>query len=77
MGSIEIGVTSVLRLDGNREAVQRRILQILLLKRLVKGRAYNVAFALPDASVRDQVVQILNDKQVPQAPDLKPSWEAE
>ncbi len=53
-----------------------RILQILLL-RLVKGRARSQAIALPDASVRDQVVQILNDKQVPHAPDLKPSWEAE
>ena len=51
------------------------ILQILLLNRLVKGRARYEAFALPDASVRDQVVQILNDKQVPQVPDLKPSWE--
>jgi hypothetical protein len=54
-----------------------RILQILLLKRLVKGRTYNEAFALPDASVRDQVAQILNDQQVPQAPDLKPPWEVE
>lgn len=54
-----------------------RILQILLLKRMVKGRDYDEAFALPDASVRDQVLQILNDRQVPQAPDLAPSWEAE
>ncbi|MGO8688750.1 MAG: hypothetical protein ACLQLG_03880 [Thermoguttaceae bacterium] len=53
-----------------------RILQILLL-RLVKGRVCSQAIALPDAGVRDQVVQILNDKQVPHAPDLKPSWEAE
>ncbi len=51
------------------------VLQILLLKQLVKGRAYNEAFALPDASVRDQVVQILNDRQVPQVSDIKPSWE--
>jgi hypothetical protein len=53
-----------------------RTLQILVLKLLMKGRTYNEAIALPDASVRDQVVQILNDKQVPQASDLKPSWEA-
>ncbi len=33
-------------------------LEILLLKRLVKGRACNEAFALPDASVRDQMLQI-------------------
>ena len=56
---------------------KEHILQILVLKRLVKGRACNEAFALPDAGVRDQVVQILNDRQVPQVPDLKPSWEAE
>ncbi len=54
-----------------------RILQILLLKVLVKGRTYIESIPLPDASVRDQVVQILNDKQAPQASDLKPSWEAE
>jgi hypothetical protein len=49
-----------------------RLLQILLLE----GRANQVAFALPDVGVRDQVAQILNERQVPQAPDLKPSWEA-
>ncbi|MBI3864150.1 MAG: hypothetical protein HY290_19885 [Planctomycetia bacterium] len=53
------------------------VLQILVLKQLVKGRAYTHEFAFPDASVRDQVLQILNDRHVPQAPDLKPSWEAE
>jgi len=53
------------------------ILKILLLKRLVKDRARDEAFALPDSSVRDQVVKILNDRQVPQAPDLKPPWEVE
>lgn len=52
------------------------LLQILLLKRLVKGRTFSVAIALPDATIRDQVVQILNDRHVPQSPDLKPSWEA-
>jgi hypothetical protein len=56
---------------------KEHILQILLLKQLVKGRAYTQEFAFPDASVRDQVVQILNDRQVPQALDIKPSWEAE
>ena len=54
-----------------------RILQILVLKRAVKGLEYNEAFALPDDSVRDQVAKILNDKQVPQASDVKPSWEAD
>ena len=53
------------------------ILQILLLKWQEKGRTGSVAIALPDAAVRDQVVQILNEKQLPQMPDLKPSWEAE
>lgn len=52
-----------------------RPLEILLL-RLEKGRACDEAIALPDATVRDQVLQILMDRQVPQAPDLKPSWEA-
>lgn len=53
-----------------------QLLQILLLKRLVKGRTFSLEIALPDANTRDQVVQILNDRHVPQAPDLKPSWEA-
>ncbi|MCY2977267.1 MAG: hypothetical protein NTU79_01200 [Planctomycetota bacterium] len=52
------------------------LLQILLLKRLVKGRTFSLEIALPDANIRDQVVQILNDRHVAQAPDLKPSWEA-
>ncbi|HLJ11947.1 MAG TPA: hypothetical protein VKU82_12195 [Planctomycetaceae bacterium] len=53
-----------------------RPLQILLLRRLEKGQACDEAIALPDATIRDQVLQILKDRQVPQAPDLKPSWEA-
>jgi hypothetical protein len=48
-----------------------------LLKRLVKDRACNEEFALPDAGVRDQVLQILNDRQVPQVSDVEPSWEVE
>lgn len=51
------------------------ILQILLMRRVEKGGACNQAFALPDAIVRDQVVQILNDRQLPHIPNLKPSWE--
>ena len=31
--------------------------------------------AICSFSVRDQVVQILKDKQVPEAPDLEPPWE--
>ena len=45
-----------------------RILRILVLKQLFKGRTYTVAIAFPGSSVRDQVVQLLNDKQVPRAP---------
>lgn len=56
---------------------KEHILQILLLKRLVKGRACNLAFALPDASVREQVQQILVERQLPQMSDIKPSWETE
>lgn len=69
-----------LELDGwaviDRE-FQGHILHILLLKLLVKGRTYDEAFALPDAIIRDKVVQMLRDKHVPEASDLKPSWEAE
>ncbi len=50
-----------------------RILHFLLLK----GWTVVSAFALPDADVRDRVVQILRDKQVPHVPDLKPSREEE
>jgi len=32
---------------------------------------------MPDASDREQALQILADRQVPQVPDLKPSWESE
>jgi hypothetical protein len=49
-----------------------RVLQILLLK----TRRYEISFALPDDGVRDRVVQILTEKQVPHVADLKPSWEA-
>ncbi|MDB5387461.1 MAG: hypothetical protein JWM11_3107 [Planctomycetaceae bacterium] len=54
---------------------KEHILQILVLKRVSKGQACNVEFALPDVVVRDQVSQLLNDRQVPNASDLKPSWE--
>jgi hypothetical protein len=49
------------------------VLQILPL---TKGRTISLAIALRDAIIRDQVVQILNDRHVPQAPDLTPSCEA-
>jgi hypothetical protein len=52
---------------------KERILHILLLK----GRGWVHAFALPDAGVRSRLVEILTDKHVPQASDIKPSWEAE
>jgi len=48
-----------------------RILHILMLKR----PTYVVTFALPDTSTRDQFIQLLRDKQIPQLSDLKPPWE--
>lgn len=48
-----------------------RILYILLLK----GRTRVIAFALPDTSTRDRLVQLLIDKKLPQLTDLKPAWE--
>jgi hypothetical protein len=56
---------------------QGRALHILLLKLRPEPRASDIALALPDAAVRDRVIQILGDKQIPQITDLKPSWEAE
>jgi hypothetical protein len=57
-----------------------RVLLILLLQITRRARPNQIriwdwAFALPDANIRDQVVRIFQDKQVPHLPDLKPSWE--
>jgi hypothetical protein len=51
------------------------LLQITLRARPNRIRVWDRAFALPDANIRDQVVRIFQDKQVPHLPDLKPSWE--
>ena len=48
-----------------------RVLRILLLQ----GRTRVIAFALPDSSTLDRLVEILHDKRLPQLPDLKPAWE--
>ena len=47
------------------------IFQILLLQR----PKYIFEVALPDISTRDSLIQIFNDKKIPHANDLKPSWE--
>jgi hypothetical protein len=49
-----------------------RVLQILLLQR----RSYVVEVVLPDTNTRERLVQLFHDKQIPHAPDLKPSWES-
>ena len=49
-----------------------RVLHILLLK----GRTYVREFALPEIDTRDRLIQILHEKQIPQAPGLDPSWES-
>ena len=51
---------------------EERILHILLLQ----GRTRVIAFALPDSSTRNRLVQLLHDKRIPHSPDLKPSWES-
>ena len=53
------------------------LLQITILGRGKQIRIWDRAFALPDANIRDQVVRILQDKQVPHLPDLRPEWERE
>jgi hypothetical protein len=42
---------------------------------LLLGRSRIVAFAIPDTQIRDQLVQILQNKNIPQSPDLKLPWE--
>jgi hypothetical protein len=51
---------------------EERVLHILLLQ----WRTYVVEVALPDINTRDRLVQIFHDKQIPQSPDLRPSWES-
>ena len=54
-----------------------RILHILLLQsRTWRGRTHVWEFALPDTNIRDRLMQIFHDKQIPQSPALKPSWES-
>jgi Na+(H+)/acetate symporter ActP len=48
------------------------IFHILLLQRL----KYVFVAALPDVETRDQLIQIFNDKKIPQLSNLKPSWES-
>ena len=48
-------------------------LSILLLKQNGSGSVRE--FALPDNDTRVQTVKLLNEKNVPQTPDLMPSWE--
>jgi hypothetical protein len=53
-----------------------RVLHIVLLQgRTWRGRTYVQEFALPDTNTRDRLVQLLNDKHIPQSSDLKLSWE--
>lgn len=53
-----------------------RVLLILLLQSATwQARTYVISLALPDANIRDQVTQILHDKKIPHAADLRPSWE--
>jgi len=47
------------------------VLHLLLLKR----PTYVVTFVPPDTGTRDRFMQLLEDKKIPQLPDLKPSWE--
>jgi hypothetical protein len=54
-----------------------RTLHILLLQgRTWRGHTHVWEFALPDTNIRDRLVQIFHDKQIPQSPALKPSWES-
>jgi hypothetical protein len=43
---------------------------------VLKGSRRVLAFALPDTSIRDRLVELFHGKKIPQSPDLKPSWEA-
>jgi hypothetical protein len=47
------------------------IISFLLLK-YPRGVA---SYALPDAETRDRLAQLLQEKQVPESPDLRPRWE--
>jgi hypothetical protein len=47
------------------------ILHILLLQR----PKYVLGIVFPDTNTRDQFIQMLNEKKVPQLNSLKPSWE--
>ena len=51
---------------------EESVLHIVLLKR----PTCVVAFALPDSSARDRLVQIFQDKKIFESPALKPSWES-
>jgi hypothetical protein len=57
--------------------VERQFEGRTLLILLLRLRNWDRAFALPDANIRDQVARILHNKNLPQIPDLKPSWESE
>ena len=55
--------------------VERRFEDRSLLILLLRSRGGVWSFALPGPHIRDQLVQIFRDKQVPHVPDLRPSWE--
>jgi hypothetical protein len=43
---------------------------------LLQGRSRIVSFAIPDFNIRDRIAQLLRDKKISYAPDLKPPWES-
>ena len=50
---------------------KEHVFHILLLQR----PKYVLGIAFPDTDTRDQFVQMLNEKKIPQLSNLKPSWE--
>ncbi len=55
--------------------VERRFEERVLLILLLQSRHGVRALALPGPNIRDQLVQIFQDKQIPQVRDLRPPWE--
>ena len=51
-------------------------MHLLLPGRTYYGVIYVAAFARPDTSTRDRLGQLLQDKQIPESPDLSPPWES-
>ncbi|MEI6862482.1 MAG: hypothetical protein WCL04_09555 [Verrucomicrobiota bacterium] len=51
---------------------ESQILHLLLVR---FGRGRNGEWCLPDAGTRDRVAQLFQEKRIPSASDLKPSWE--